>query len=190
MEIFSGKWAIEFDKEKGKFDLKKDILLSNKVPLYPGRFYVLEYMSKTEKPFNTRPVIISLGISQKDPESFLCIDLCDIPKDIRIKFVEMFFDMFSSEIAPNMRDFWEIKDADKQSQIKKVTYQNLMKVKDFKIIKTAVKKYKIKNIKKIYSLLFNDVYKVIGDFCDVNMYLNGKLIDVQKEFLKEAKKIK
>lgn len=190
MEIFSGKWSKQFDDDKCVVDLDKDILASNSVVLFPGRFYILKYMSKTKEPTNTRPVILSLGLSEKDPESFLCIDLCVIPKNIRIKFVEMYFNMFSSEIAPNVNKFWEMKDADKQKEIKQVTYQNLMKVKDFHIIKTAVKRYKIKNTKKIYSLLFNDVYKVIGKFCDENMFINGNIGQVQKDFLDKAKKIK
>ena len=44
--------------------------------LYPGRFYILNYKSKTDKRYNSRPVIISLGLSEKDPNSYLCIDLC------------------------------------------------------------------------------------------------------------------
>ena len=84
MKIFSGKWSEQFDKEKGTFDLKKDVLESNKLPLLPGRFYILNYMSKSDKPTNTRPIIISLGLSKKDPESFLCIDLCVIPKPVVI----------------------------------------------------------------------------------------------------------
>ena len=190
MDIFSPKWSEQFDKERNKVNLEKDFLLSNSKILYPGRFYILQYMSKEkEKPFNTRPIIISLGLSKKDPESFLCIDLCVIPKDIRLKFIEMYFQIFRSEIEPNVRKYWEVKDADEQKEIKKVTYENLMKVKDFLIIKNAIKRYKIKNTISIYSLLFNDVYRVIGNFADENMFLNGNIKDIQKEFIKKSMKL-
>ena len=190
MKIFSGDWSKEFDKVKGKIDPDKEFLISNKLPLLPGRFYILQYMSKSKQPTNTRPVILSLGISQKDPESFLCIDLCVIPKDIRIKFIEMYYNLFHQDIKPNIEQYWLKDDADKQKQIKLVTYQNLMKIREFHILKLALKRYKIKNTRKIYSLLFNDVYKVIGNFCDENMYLNGTIKDVQKEFLEKAKEIR
>lgn len=190
MQIFSGRWSDEFDRSKSVFEIDKDALETNSIVLFPGRFYILKYMSETKDVTNTRPVILSLGISQKDPDSFLCIDLCVIPKSIRIKFIEMYFNMFKQEIEPNINKYWEIKDADKQSQIKQVTYQNLMKVKDFQILKLALKRYKIKNTKKIYSLLFNDVYKVIGNFSDENMFINGTIVDVQKEFIDKAKKLK
>lgn len=190
MELFSGKWSDEFDKERKRIDLKKDFLLSNSIVLYPGRFYILQYMSdEKKKPINTRPIIISLGISKKDPESFLCIDLCVIPKKIRLRFVEMYFQLFKNEIEPNVKNYWEIKDADRQTEIKKVTYDNLMRLRDFEIIKNAIKRYKIKNTKSIYSLLFNDVYKVIGNFADENMFINGNINEVQKEFLLKIKKV-
>lgn len=190
MEVFSVKWSEQFDKEKGTVNLKKDFLKSNSKVLYPGRFYILQYMSKEkDKPINTRPIILSLGLSQKDPESFLCIDLCVIPKKIRLKFLEMYFQLFKSEIEPSVRKYWEIKDADEQKEIKRVTYENLMTVKDFKILKYALKRYKIKNTVAIYSLLFNDVYKVIGKFADENMFINGSISDVQKEFMKKSMKL-
>lgn len=190
MQIFSGKWSDEFDRSKSVFEIDKDALETNNIVLFPGRFYILKYMSESKDVTNTRPVILSLGISQKDPDSFLCIDLCVIPKPIRIKFIEMYFNMFKQEIEPNIKKYWEVKDADKQEQIKQVTYQNLMKVKDFQILKLALKRYKIKNTKKIYSLLFNDVYKVIGNFSDENMFINGTIVDVQKEFIDKAKKLR
>ena len=190
MKIFTSKWSEEYDKSKTKFDLEHDALESNNKVLFPGRFYILKYMSETKDVTNTRPVILSLGISKIDPESFLCIDLCVIPKNIRLKFIEMYFNLFKQEITPNVNKYWEVKDADKQSQIKLVSYQNLFKIKDFQIIKPAIKRYKIKNTRKIYSLLFCDMYKVIGDYCDLNMFKNGTIVDVQKDFLKQAKEFR
>lgn len=189
MQIFAGKWSNDFDGDKCKANLDNDAFKSNKLPLLPGRFYVLRYMSKIKEPFNTRPVIISLGLSKKDPESFLCIDLCVIPKDIRIKVIEKYFQIFYNDIKPSFK-YIDVKDADKQKEVKMVTYQNLMKVKDFEILKPAIKRYKIKDMKTIYSILFCDVYKFIGKFADENMYLNGKIGDIQKDYLEKIKKIK
>jgi hypothetical protein len=181
-----------FDKGKGVFELDKDSLLSNKVVLYPGRFYVLQYVTKiTDRPINTRPVILSLGTSIKDPDSFLCIDLCVIPRDIRIKFIDIYYNIFKKEIGDNVKKYWMIKDADKQGEIKSLTYQNLLKVKDFQpIVKLALKRYKIKNTKKIYSILYGDIYKVLGNFADENWFINGKISDVQKDFLKQLQKLR
>ena len=146
-------------------------------------------MSKTKDITNTRPVILSLGLSKKDPESFLCIDLCVIPKKIRIKFIEMYYQLFYNDIDSNITKCPDVTDADKQTQIKLVSYQNIFKIKDFQIIKTDVKRYKIKNTKNIYSLLFSDLYKVIGNFCDENYFINGTINDVQKNFIKQATKL-
>ena len=65
------EWVEYFDKTKGEFDLKNDAFESNGIVLYPGRFYILEYMARTREVFNTKPVILSLGISIKEPDSFL-----------------------------------------------------------------------------------------------------------------------
>lgn len=189
MKCFSSKWSEEFDRSKNTFDVDREALETNSIILYPGRFYILNYIADTKDVTNTRPIILSLGLSKKDPESFLCIDICTIPKLIRLKFIERYFELFEKEISPNVKNFWEIKDADKQSQIKLVTYQNIFKIKDFNILKTSIKRYKIKNTKKIYSLLFSDVYKVIGDYADINMFKNGTIVDVQKDFLEKAKKL-
>lgn len=102
----------------------------------------------------------------------------------------MYFQLFSREIEPNIQKYWELEDADKQSEIKRATYTNILSVKDFNIIKLAIKRYKIKKTVKIYSLLFCDVYKVIGDFADENMFVNGTIKDVQADFLEQSKKIK
>ncbi|MCM1217707.1 MAG: hypothetical protein NC548_24710 [Lachnospiraceae bacterium] len=163
-------------------------MVSKDTVLYPGRFYILQYVSKEkEKPINTRPIVLGLGISKKHPEDFLCIDLCVIPKPIRLKFIEMFYKMFKRDIEPNIQKYWEINEADKQTYIKSLTYGELIKVKDWDILKYALKKYKIKNTKKIYSMLYCDMYKVLGNFADENMFINGTIKDVQKEFLDKIK---
>ena len=80
----------DFENEKNHFDCSKDALETNNKVLMPGRFYVLEYRPKdmeSNKPLNMRPVILSLGMSKKDPEAFLCIDLCMIPRTARIRMV-------------------------------------------------------------------------------------------------------
>ena len=69
------EWVDYFEKNGGEVNPKTDFLESNNIVLYPGRFYVLEYMATTKERYNSRPVIISMGISKKDPDSFLCIDL-------------------------------------------------------------------------------------------------------------------
>ena len=191
MKFFSGIWSKYYDDEKVKFDLEKDVLKSRNLILYPGRFYVLRYMPDDKKKIiNTRPVVLSLGPSQKDKNQYLCLDLCVLPKTLRLKFIELFYDMFKKEIEPNIREYWEIKDADRQSYIKNLTYQNLLKIRDFNILKFAIKKYNIKEIKEIYSLLYCDVFKVIGKFADENYYINDNLANIQKDYLDKIKKMK
>lgn len=189
-KIFSTLWSVQYDKEKLKFDVDKEALRSGTPILYPGRFYVLNHRPKdTKKITNTRPVILSLGPSKKDKDVYLCLDLCILPKSVRFKFIEIFFDLFKKEIQPNL-DYWEVKDADKQSFIKNLSYQNLLKIGDFRILQFAIKKYNIKDIQKIYSLLYCDVYKVIGNFADENYYINDTISNIQKGFLDKIKTMK
>ena len=76
-------WSDFYDSQGYLFDYEKQAYDSNNKVLLPGRFYILIYKPTTKEKFNQRPVILSLGISKKDPESLLCIDLCMIPKKIR-----------------------------------------------------------------------------------------------------------
>lgn len=182
-------WVKQFDDEKNHFDYKVDALESNKIVLLPGRFYILQYKPKTTKKdivLNTRPIILSLGMSKADPESFLCIDLCMMPMQIRLKFVQMFYDMFDEEITKNMKSFPFTEMADMQAQIKDFNYKALSKIDKLYPVMNAIKRYKIKNTKKIYSLSYTDVYKVLGKFADENWFINGNIGEVQKEFLKKS----
>lgn len=184
-------WVNEFEKERNYFDYKIDSFESNNRVLLPGRFYILQYKPKTKNKdiiLNTRPIILSLGLSKKDPESFLCIDLCIIPRVIRIKFIQMFYDMFKTDIEQNIKDFPYTEMADMQKMIKDFNYKNLSKIDAFYPIMNAVKRYKIEYTNKIYSLSYLDIYKVIGNFADENWFINGKITDAQKEFIEKSKK--
>ena len=159
------EWVDGFERDGREFDIKTDVLLSNIKVLFPGRFYILNYKAQTDKPYNARPVIISLGLSKTEPDSFLCIDLCLIPKKIRIRFVQILFDMFERQVSENMEKFWNVEDADKP-------------------FKHAVKKYKIKNTFRIYSVPFSGVYKIVGKLCDKNCFVNSNVKIEQGTFLK------
>ena len=81
-------------------------------------------------------------------------------------------------------------DADDQEQLKFCTYQNLCKLIPHFPFKAALKRYIIKNTRKIYSVPFTGVYKIIGDYCDENFYQNGTIKDVQNEFIKKLRTYK
>lgn len=173
----------EYEKRGYKFDYKEDVLESKSRVLYPGRFYVLHYKANVEKLYNARPVIISIGISKKDPSSFLCIDLCVMPLKVREKFIEMYFKLYQNQIVDNMNKYYEPVDADKQTQIKGFDYETICKVCSMLPVKNAIKRYKIENTHKIFSVPFSGVYKLIGKFCDENNFVNGSVVDAQKEFM-------
>ena len=183
-------WSDFYDSQGYLFDYEKQAYDSNNKVLLPGRFYILIYKPTTKEEFNQRPVILSLGISKKDPESFLCIDLCMIPKKVRQEFINIYFQLFEKQINEEIKKCNKLKDADKQQQIKEMNYKNLMRFGERFGVKYALKRYKIKNTKKIYSLLFEDVYKVIGDMCDINMYVNTDIKSVQMEFIQKMMKSK
>ena len=180
------EWVEHIEKTDGEVDPKKDFLESNSIVLYPGRFYVLEYMAQTRDMYNARPVIISMGISKKDPESFLCVDLSVIPRNVRLRFIDWFFNTYRREITQNIDKFLYVEDADKQGWMRSFTYENLCRA--VPAIKNAIKRYKIEYTRKIYSLPFSKVYKIVGGYCDENYYVNGNIKDAQKEFVKKSMK--
>jgi len=182
------EWSDYFEQTDGEVDPETDFLESKSIVLYPGRFYVLEYSAKTKDRYNSRPVIISMGISKKDPESFLCVDLCVIPVLIRRKFIEMYFNIYRKEIQDNIDKYFSVEDADKQTWMRDFNYENLCMAMPLLPIKNAIKRYKIENTSKIYSLPFSGVYKVIGKYCDEDYYVNGCIRDVQKEFIDKMRK--
>ena len=116
------QWYEYFEKSKDEFDIKKDVKKESSVILYPGRFYILKYKSKSDKRHNGRPVIISLGFSEKDPNSYLCIDLCVMPLKIRLKFVETYFKWYMNQIWDNINRYPDVEQADKQTPIKNFNY--------------------------------------------------------------------
>lgn len=182
------EWISNFENNGGTVDPKKDFLESSSRILYPGRFYVLDYRAKTRERYNARPVIIGMGISKSDPDSFLCVDLSVMPIKVRYRFIEMFFNMYYDTITDNMDKCLYVEDANRQTWMKDFSYDNLIKTMPMLPIKFAIKKYKIENTKKIYALPFNRVYKVIGRYCDENYYMNGNIKDIQKEFLEKVRK--
>jgi hypothetical protein len=182
------QWQSYFEKSKDVFDIDNDTKKSSSAILYPGRFYILTYKSKTDKIYNSRPVIISLGPSEKYPNSYLCIDLCVMPLKIRLKFIETYFKWYMDQIWDNINRYPDVNSADKQTAIKKFNYDIICKTAESFFIKNAIKKYNMENVTAIYSLPFSKVYKVIGKYCDENYFVNGNISEAQKNFLKKSLK--
>ena len=182
------QWYEYFVKSKDNFDIKTDAKEGSSVVLYPGRFYILNYNSKTDKRYNGRPVIISLGLSVKDPNSYLCIDLCVMPLKVRLKFIEKYFKWYKDQIWDNINRFPDVEQADKQTVIKNFNYDIICKVAESFFIKNAIKRYKVENVTGIYSLPFSKVYRVIGKYCDENHFVNGNIMEAQEYFLKKSLK--
>lgn len=182
------QWYEYFEKSKDEFDIKKDVKKESSAILYPGRFYILKYKSKSDKRHNGRPVIISLGFSEKDPNSYLCIDLCVMPLKIRLKFVETYFKWYMNQIWDNINRYPDVEQADKQTPIKNFNYDVICKTAESFYIKNAIKRYKVENVTAIYSVPFSKVYRIIGKFCDENNFINGNIGDAQTYFLKQSLK--
>ena len=182
------QWYDYFLKSNDKFDMKTDTKKGGSVFLLPGCFYILNYKSKTDKRYNSRPVIISLGLSEKDPNSYLCIDLCVMPLKVRLKFIETYFKWYMDQICDNMNRYPDVKMADKQTAIKNFNYSIICKAAESFYIKNAIKRYKVENVTAIYSLPFSKVYRVIGEYCDENYFLNGNIKDAQEYFVKQSLK--
>ena len=182
------QWYSHFLKSGDEFNLKKDAKKGDSVILYPGRFYILKYKSKTDKIYNSRPVIISMGLSEKDPNSYLCIDLCVMPLKVRLNFIAIFFKWYINQIWENINRFPSVEQVDKQTPIKNFNYDIICKAAESFYIKNAIKRYKAENVVAIYSLPFSKVYKVIGKYCDENNFVNGNIMEAQSQFLKKSLK--
>lgn len=182
------QWYEYFEKNGEKFDIKKDAKKGSSVILYPGRFYILKYESKTDKIYNRRPVIISLGLSEKDPNSYLCIDLCVMPLKVRLKFIKTYFKWYMDQIWDNINRYPDVEQADKQTPIKNFNYNIICKSAEAFYIKNAIKRYKVENVSAIYSVPFLKVYRMIGKYCDENNFVNGNISEAQTYFLKKSLK--
>lgn len=182
------EWYSYFVKNGEKFDIKNDTKKNISTILYPGRFYILNYKSKSDKRYNSRPVIISLGLSEKDPNSYLCIDLCVMPLKVRLKFIDIYFKWYKDQILYNINHYPDVEQVDKQTMIKNFNYNIICKAAESFYIKNAIKRYKVENVKDIYALPFSKVYKVIGKYCDENYFANGSIVDAQTHFLKQSLK--
>jgi hypothetical protein len=91
----------------------------------------------------------------------------------------MYYNIYKKEIQDNINKYYLVEDADKQTWMRSFNYENLCKSMTMLPIKNAIKRYKIENTSKIYSLPFSKVYKVIGRYCDEDYYVNGCIRDVQ-----------
>lgn len=182
------QWYDYFIKSKDKFDIKTDAKKGGSKILLPGRFYILNYKSKTDKRYNRRPVIISLGLSERDPKSYLCIDLCVMPLKVRLKFIETYFKWYNEQIWDNINRYPDVDNVDKQTAIKNFNYDIICKAAESFYIKNAIKRYKIENVANIYALPFSKVYKIIGKYCDENKFINGTIMEAQEHFLKQSLK--
>jgi hypothetical protein len=182
------QWYEYFEKNGEKFDIKKDAKKDSSVILYTGRFYILKYKSETDKRYNSRPVIISLGLSEKDPNSYLCIDLCVMPLKVRLKFIKTYFKWYMDQIWDNINRYPDVEQADKQTPIKNFNYNIICKAAESFYIKNAIKRYKVENVSAIYSVPFSKVYRMIGKYCDENNFVNGNIMEAQTYFLKKSLK--
>jgi hypothetical protein len=92
------------------------------------------------------------------------------------------------QICDNINRYPDVKMADKQTAIKNFNYSIICKAAESFYIKNAIKRYKVENVTSIYSLPFSKVYRVIGEYCDENYFLNGNIKDAQEYFVKQSLK--
>jgi hypothetical protein len=131
-----------------------------------------------------------LGLSEKDPNSYLCIDLCIMPLKVRLKFIDKYFKWYNEQILYNINRYPDVENVNKQIPIKNFNYNIICNAADSFYIKNAIKRYKIENVTSIYSLPFSNIYKVIGKYCDEDHFANGSIVDAQTYFIKQSLKIK
>lgn len=182
------QWYEYFIKSRSEFNIKSDAKEGGSIFLSPGCFYILKYKSKTEKRYNRRPVVVSLGLSEKDPNSYLCIDLCVMPLKVRLNFIDKYFRWYMDQIWDNINRYPDVDQVDKQHPIKKFNYNIICKASELFYIKNAIKRYKKENVTAIYSVPFSKVYKIIGDFCDEDYYANGNIGEERVSFLRKCLK--
>lgn len=182
------EWYDEFAKDGADYDLDKYCKETNTAIFQPGLFYIFNYKPAREGVlYNQRPFIIALGSSKRQSDCILGLDLCWIPKTLRVQFCDEYFKIFSKGIQSNLDNSLFPEEADKQKMISGMGYETAMYVLDRKVpCKGAIKQYFIRNISKCYTVPFFMVAKLLN-MCDENYFTCGTPADAEKQFYASLK---
>ena len=144
-------------KSFGNQNVKIKDVLKPTSKLKSGFFYSIVQNKETNDVFNCNPICIVIGVSERDHDCYNIIDLCYLPKNIRYKFVELFFNTYKEQINKILVDSDRYPDL---SNFNLRCIQSFLKVFN---ISHAITKINLKDIKKINVIDFIDVITILDD---------------------------
>lgn len=151
--------------------------------LFQGKLYVFKYTEKTDKLTDTRPVVISLGPTEKDETVYYCLDMRYIPMKIRIQVVRYVYNSFSNVIDAEIGKFPDPLDAGRQNYIKWCVISNMKNLARNVSLMPAIHKYKVDCIQNCRLVNYNKVHWLV--FCDSDRFKNGSIADAQRSFMEK-----
>lgn len=146
--------------------------------LLPGFFYSIIQRKNTDKPYNMNLLCLAIGESKVDNGKYIIIDLCMLPIKVRLKFVELFYKSYNTQIVNNMSLAYDAKDANLQKPINSFTLKNVQQLLRIMKIGNAIIKVSPEDFKNVRLIPFSQVYKLIN-LCDTNNFTNISIQNAQ-----------
>jgi len=150
---------------------------SNK--LKSGFFYSIIQTSNTTKKFNCNPICICIGPSDVDRDCINVIDLCYMPKNLRYKFVELFFNVYADQINDRLSGSDRFNDV---SNFNIRVIQSFLKIFN---ISNAITRVRLGDVKKISVIDFIDIASIIDDIDSHDNFINTTMKEQQVRTIKK-----
>lgn len=173
---------------KANYDFLKsleEMPVENSV-LYPAKLYVFNYNSNSNDLYDTKPFIMSLGMSKKHKGKFFGIDMHWIPFPIRLQIFRYIYDIFAAKIQDGIANFPNDEDTPQQPFIIELGTE-FVKKSPFNInIKSCMHSYSLEFISDCRCVNWNKIHYML--ISDDDWFKNGTIKDAQEKFIEEMKR--
>jgi len=154
--------------------------------LYPAKLYVFDYNSDSEKMYDTKPFIMSLGQSKKQKDKFFGIDMHWIPFPIRLQIFRYIYDIFADTIQGGIGKFPNDEDSLEQPFIIELGTEFIKKSPFNMNITSCMHAYSLQYISDCRCVNWNKIHYML--ISEDDWFTNGTIKDAQAKFIEDMKK--
>ena len=156
--------------------------------LYPGKLYVMDYITDSKALYDTKPYIMSLGQAKEDKKKFYGIDMHWIPFKIRLQIFGYIYDISKNKIQKGIAEFPNEMDTPKQPFLIEIT-TDLIDKSPFNVnLSACMHAYYLDKIADCRCVNWNLIHYML--MSDDDTFANGTIKDAQEMFIKEMTKKK